>query len=348
MNLQEIQDSIQKLLSTEAGLAKVAGRRKIIAKLAVSLNKATVETKPRLRSRKAWFSTTQGDAENAKGKIRVQLLGLDIGYLSFDTTTPPKPRYLFHPKPPIVREVFRDCPVADLRPWCWSHSKKDAARINQFLERCESKHPRAKADNEKEIQWQLADALLSDTVGPLKHLRPLTWNKLFTEIGVSVAETGEPGTGNIDLLVRRLGGAQGAGFLVFELKKPGEKGVEAALQQALRYAMALHIEANDCKESKERDLENRGNYRTVFGSRGNAKLKMGAVVVLENTETVKSKALEILAQYGGQLKGSRVDRIGMLLYGFDKKERKVTSWEWLPGWDARELPSSSSQTAGWR
>jgi len=138
MNLQEIQDSIQKLLSTEAGLAKVAGRRKIIAKLAVSLNKATVETKPRLRSRKAWFSTTQGDAENAKGKIRVQLLGLDIGYLSFDTTTPPKPRYLFHPKPPIVREVFRDCPVADLRPWCWSHSKKDAARINQFLERCES------------------------------------------------------------------------------------------------------------------------------------------------------------------------------------------------------------------
>jgi hypothetical protein len=125
---------------------------------------------------------------------------------------------------------------------------------------------------------------------------------------------------------------------VFELKKPGVTKVEEALQQALRYATALDIEANEGKQ------ENRENYHTIFGSKGKGRLEIGAVVVLEDKGKIRRDAPAILQQYWAEHGDSKIDRIGMLLYKFD--QNKVKSWEWLPGWDARKLPRSSQKAAG--
>lgn len=189
----------------------------------------------------------------------MQSLGIEVGEVrwtsigKFET-----PSFWFYPK-----EQFRTALGFRDGPWKWSRNSKDGSEIRKFLGACEQ-NPSASAKNEREIQWQLAQALLDDPKEPddaLRNLSPVIWNGCFTEIGVSVKLTGASGTGNIDLVVRRRNGRQ-AGFLVCELKTTGETDVELALKQALRYASALNHEAN------EGDADNLKNYRAVFGSKG--------------------------------------------------------------------------------
>ena len=160
----------------------------------------------------------------------------------------------------------------------------------------------------------------------LEHLRAVEWHKCFTEVGVSVTSEGTVGTGNIDLVVRRGKGAN-RGFLVFEVKGPGTKNVEATLKQALRYATALAIEANG---GSERECD---DYHAVFGSKGKKPLQIDAVIVMEDIPEVCRRAEKLVPQYLADRGDSAINRIGVLLYKFDGKA--VSAWRWLPGRDPR-------------
>jgi hypothetical protein len=331
MKLQEIQNEVLKNLNSKDGCSSVDGRRKKMEQIADALDRleGSTKTRPRLRSRKAWFSTNQSNAKGKAFNAKVQVLGHEIADLYLDTTTHSEHRYKFRPKLAMVKKIFSDGAKDHVGPWLWSHCKQDSTAINDYLKACKE-FLKAKSGNEREIQWQLANALKSEKTGALRDLKPVTWNGLFTEVGVSIKSGGTPGTGNIDLVVRCSKGARG--FLVFELKKPKNINIEAALAQALRYAIALNIEANDSERHQE-------TYRKVFGAGGKKKLKIGAVAVLEEDRKgeVKKKAgkflNELLAKpYDRKL----IDRIGVLLYKFDGE--KAGSWKWLEGWDARKAP----------
>jgi len=325
MNLATIHAEVVKTL--EASADKVANRRKTIAKLAKALERQNALLVPLLRRRKAWFSTTQSVTLAADGSVRVQLFGIDVGKLSLNRSAS-EPFYEFEPT-----FSYREALRLPEGPWRWSHHQKDGKTIREYLRRCKGLG-RASAENEREIQWQLADALKSVHNKALRHLKPVTWNGCFTEVGVAVKLDGATATGNIDLVVRRGIGGQ-RGFLTFELKKPGEHELEIALQQALRYATALDWEAN------EGGPDNLRNYHAVFGSNGKRAIKVGAVVVLEDDVRglVRRTAPSILRQYWMTPGSSKIDRIGLLLYKFDPREKKAKSWEWLAGWDAsKRLP----------
>lgn len=267
----------------------------------------------------------QSDGYNKSiGSARVQLLGIEAGELLLDHSTE-KPSFLFYPNKKI-RSKHPELPDS---PWKWSKDGRHGQAIREFLKLCES-HPKAKPDNEREIQWQLAHAFKKDKSGALRGFQTVKWHGLFTEIGVSVTESGKLGTGNIDLVVRRGKGGQ-RGFLVFELKKPGDTKIEAALIQALQYATALHIEVNNG------GLGNQENYRKVFGAGGTKKLKISAVIVMEDDTDgrIRRDAPDIMKRYSDNRGDSPIDRLGVLLYTF---KGKVTSWQWLKGWDARTPP----------
>jgi len=324
MNIATIHNEVIEKLKADG--TSVKNRRKTIAKLAKSLAKPKSPLLPMLRHRKAWFSTTQTVTIAADGGARVQTLGIEVGEVSLNRSTS-EPFYEFKPTEKHRKEL--EFPEG---PWKWSHHQKDGYTIRDYLSKCRD-IDRANAENEREIQWQLADALRSTRHAALRHLQPVTWNSCFTELGVAVNLKGESGTGNIDLAVRRGKGGQ-RGFLMFELKKPGENEVEIALQQALRYATALNWEANTESE------DNRRNYHSVLGSGARNFLKIGAVVVLEDDDRgiVRRNAPDILKNYWAERGDSQIDRLGVLLYKFDREHNKVTSWKWLDWWDARNKP----------
>jgi hypothetical protein len=301
-NIAELHAAVAAELSKKPEV--VNKRRKAIAALRKGKSKGLKLPLP--KKRKAWFSTNQTDTSNSLNGARVQVLGIDVGELKLNED---ETCYVFHPNGKNFPE-FQDV------KWKWSKDAKDAKKIRNFLAECET-HSKAAPGNEREIQWQLANALGDGKLEPFRNLQPVTWCKRFTEIGVSVTISGKAATGNIDLLVRR----SGRGFLVFEVKAPGKTDIEATLQQALRYATALHIEAN---EGTSKDLE---NYNSVFGSNSKKELKIGAVIVMQNKPKVSREAAKIITQYCSVRGDSKIDRLGVLLYDFDGS--KVTGWKWL-------------------
>ena len=58
---------------------------------------------------------------------------------------------------------------------------------------------------------------------------------------------------------------------------------------------------------------------------------------MEDSYDVQSCAPAILEKTWKERGESKLDRIGMLLYKFDKSTGKAGSWEWLPGWDVRNV-----------
>jgi hypothetical protein len=319
MSIKTIHEAV--ITALRGAPKKVENRRKAVAALHKGLEKFTKKSRPLLRSRDAWFSTTQGDTTAAAGKVRVQTHGIDVGHLSVDSKTK---AYIFYPNDQCVCDT--KISGNGKTGWAWSNVPSDAKKIREFIEACKTL-PKAKENSEREIQWILADALqASPKPAALKGMKPVTWNGLFVELGVSVNEAGKSATGNIDLLVRRRGGKQGGRFLVFEIKKPGFSEIEKALDQAIRYATALSVEANDGDE------KNLSRYNRVFDSRGRAKLVIGVVAVLADCEKVREYAPNILQAYWNDRADSRIDRLGLLLY---KKEGPQYTWSWLDGWDAR-------------
>lgn len=298
----------------KAGTAQ--NRRRAMTRLVAGLSQGLCHPLPRKRN--TAFSTTQSVTQSGESGARVQILGLDAGHLKFD---PVARGYVFLPN---AKSFSR---YAGQR-WNWSHDRADAAKIHAFLAQV-AQDSRADPEDEREIQWQLANALRNPKTHPgaeaLRNLSPVTWCGRFNEIGVSINLEGKAGTGNIDLLVRRRGG-----FLVFEVKRPTIKvNVEGALHQALRYAAALHVEANE-------DSNHRRIYRQVFGASGDRRLNIGAVVVLQDLPEIEKDALRILPKDWPPAKGVlRTDRLGVLLYDFSSAEKKIVGWRWLPGWDPR-------------
>lgn len=318
MSIATIHEAVKETLQKNPEIIK--SRRNEVESLCTGLDKFQKTSWPLLRKRNVWFSTTQGDTQFARGKIHVQTLGIEVGFLSLDK----KNICRFHP----TLLNFVQAQEEAKGGWAWSKNRRDANIIKDYLKRCE-KHSKANMDNEREIQWQLADALKRPTDEALRRLQPVTWNGRFTEVGVAVNEAGNPSTGNIDLIVRR-GDGGNRGFLVFEIKKPGCTSIESALKQAIRYATALAIEAND--DGKD----NLVRYHRAFGSRGKVAMPIGAVVVLEDCPKVRKEGPTVLQRYWKTRGKSKIDRIGLLLY---KKNENGLTYEWLENWDARKKPN---------
>ena len=327
MTIKEIHDSIHEIHDKSADArTKVKGRRAAIAKLATVVERTR---KKRIvpEGCLGWLSTTQSDAINSSDKYRVQFRGVEIGHLVPAASSSKNPSAIFHPKAEVLKKLNWPESEKSAGPWSWD---EHAALITKFMQQCEA-YTGFKKKNEREIQWQLAHVLTNDkTHVALEWMAALAWNGLFHEVGVSVNKDGVFGKkpGNIDLLVRR-GRGFGSGYLVFEVKKPRNTDVQAALKQALRYATALDIEANTPD-----DEVNRANYRLVFGATGTKILNIGAVLVMEDSDKVRKVAPELLQQACRERGASKIDRLGLLLYTYDEKHDKATSWDWLPGWDA--------------
>ena len=166
---------------------------------------------------------------------------------------------------------------------------------------------------------------------------------------MSINNKGNEGTGNIDILARRKGGRESE-FVVFEVKRGGVNAVEKTFTQALRYAIALHIEANDPNldgqnEDNDREKkrkENRGIYRKAFGCNGDSSLKISAVIVMEDTDKIRDKVSKVLAGYRTAADDPElfVDPryVGALLFTKIKVGRvEKYQWKWHPeGWDPRK------------
>lgn len=311
MNISTIHQAVTAVLRRNP--IKIDDRRQSIAALRKGLEKGLPLPLPR---RRAWYSTTQTDVTNAKACARVQVLGVEAGELILGKASKSWE---------FVPNAKRYPQYAGAR-WAWSKNAADGKKIRDFLGECE-KHPEADPLNEREIQWQLANALGAKTTS-LRNLSAVKWNKRFTEVGVSVTKEGKAGTGNIDLVVRRGKGGD-RGFLVFEVKGPDDTNVEAALKQALRYAEALSIEANGGNK------RNREDYHAVFESKGKETLQIDAVIVMANLPEVRRRAADLVSQYLADRGDSAIERIGVLLYDFDAKAGKVREWKWLEGRDPR-------------
>jgi hypothetical protein len=85
----------------------------------------------------------------------VQSLGIEVGDVRWSAIEKSEtPSFWFYPKDEFRKSMgFRE------GPWKWSRDSKDGKEIRKFLEACE-RNPAASPKNEREIQWQLAQALL--------------------------------------------------------------------------------------------------------------------------------------------------------------------------------------------
>lgn len=217
-----------------------------------------------------------------------------------------------------------------------------------------------KADTERFIQWKLAKALSGPknqepprTSHPeLSGLQPLKWFNKFHEVGVAINNKGNEGTGNIDILARRKGGRESE-FVVFEVKRGGVNAVEKTFTQALRYAIALYIEANDPNldgqnEDNDREKkrkENRGFYRKAFGCNGDSILKFSAVIVMEDTPRIRAEVSRVLAECKIAADDPELfiepRYVGALLFTKTKVgDVEKYQWKWHPeGWDpSKNIP----------
>jgi hypothetical protein len=212
--------------------------------------------------------------------------------------------------------------------WRWSQNRQDATQINQFLNGLYDEF--AGNDMEREVQWQLARAVRAQNrLQEFENLLPVLWMGVPTEIGTCLTAAGQLGIGTLDLLARRRGGRAGARFVVFEVKGPThntENEIIYSLRQAVRYALALSIEANANPTTK-------ANYRTAFQAGGNAALSFRAAAVIhdpkhgDNTE-VRQRALAALRMFAPP-QGALVDLVGLLLYSWDAQEQKAYNWRWV-------------------
>lgn len=159
------------------------------------------------------------------------------------------------------------------------------------------------------------------------YVQPVGIEGFRYEVPTWINLNGVPRWGLIDALIRRPSGPDGGAFLVFELKRPDGAPPATALQQAIRYAIALDIETNG-------DNKRQGIYRALFGSQGNARLSFGAVAVIQDTQKNRNLAQAALQDYAlPPDRPNRVDRLGVLLYEWQNNQ--VTNWRWLLGADPR-------------
>ena len=319
------------LAANKSGVKK---RRDSIAELAGAIKSLQTRRRQGEASRlmkrpNVWFATNQTNSGKRHRSIHLQILGANVGTLKQVGRA-----FRFSPNKSTLAKIKKTNPDIGLTDeaegWAWTGNANACAKTDKYLREC--KNLRAgKLHDEREIQWQLADALRGRKSGlapALALLAPVTWDGLFTEIGTSINKDGKARTGNIDLMVRS-GKGPNTQFLVFEVKAPKERDWEKALLQALRYASAIKIEANgfDGDESSSQNLK---NYRAVLGAGGERKLNIGAVIVMRNPGDKQcEKIAQRLEQYFGNHSDNPIKPIGVLFYEF---EGKAVGWKWLSGW----------------
>lgn len=277
------------------------------------------------------FTVNQGvvtkGGRTEKLSINVEMRSKNVGQIRHEN------EYRFFPNAPEVGEVDKK------NGWVWSQDSADGEKIHKHFTHLEEKESKAKVQ-EREIQWQMFRAIENDTNECFKYLQPVAIAGFPCEVPTWVTSKGELGTGNIDALIRRLGGNKGASYLVFELKRPGGDKPEDALQQAIAYAIALSIEANGDEDEANAELC-REEYRSLFGGTGKSPLTFGAVAVIavpQNNRDAAENALEKLwlKISTADKKLTCVNRLGVLLYEWDEINKTAANWSWLAGADPRK------------
>jgi hypothetical protein len=353
----QLEKVVLERLESPAGKERLAERRKKIREVAPVIKTNIADSKSQLRSRKGvWFSTTQGQAAaaaNGHATLSVQMLGKEIGKLVINLNA--ERRYTFRPtweclpneadsSKRVMKRIKQEDAV--LPAWTWSGDRSDARYINEYLKDCREAWGKGK-EQEREIQWQLAYALIGPkkqakekvvlnkkNVHGLKDRRAVCWVGRPTEIGVCLRLDGElaVSAGGIDLMVRTRNGPdrwqRDAFFEVFEVKRATRRNdindFENAVKQAIRYAIAIHQEANHSKETQ-------ADYRMAFGSASDAPLDFGVVIVIDakDAERFKEKLEIMFSSYEPHPETSVVKCLRVLTYNWNNKTQTASGWKWF-------------------
>lgn len=328
MNYRELESKISAISVSDEGTKKLKDRRKMMRKMSTAANrlqKAKNVDFPRIRRGVVGmtFTVTQGAVTDSKNGLlfKVEIKGIGVGTIKLIND-----EYRFFPndKSTDVTQEEKN------RGWAWSNKSADGENIRDYL-----KNLKDEISSEREIQWQMFRAIKNNDTECLKRIQPVAIAGFPCEIPTWILRDGRlaENAGNIDALIRKLGGGKGASYLVFELKGPKDKSPEIALRQALGYAIALSIESND-KDDKHCQKE----YRALFGGKGDAPLNYGAVIVIKDTDENREKAKKALEKFkpiADQDYKPLVDRIGVLLYEWEDTNKKAINWSWLDDADPR-------------
>lgn len=262
---REIVQEVQELL-TGPGRSKVLQRRKQAARMVEGLRRLKAAKLPyRMQTRGKVFTVTQENLCKAGSTLRVyvEVQGRRVGTLTYSTTS-------------RIRPVFT---CDDGTPFVWSGDRHDAERIAKYFEACSSK-PRSP---ERDAQGALVRAMFARGKHQLlAGLRPVRPAGCMMEIPVPVKASDrlDWGTGNVDVLVRAVGGPA-ARFVICELKRPGLRvDPYDVLTQAIRYAAALDVEVNGIEGEDGIQPADASLYRELFGATGSAKLRLGAMAAI--------------------------------------------------------------------
>lgn len=336
MTAQEIIDDVVGKLAAE-GQEKIRKRRRTIAALADARD-LWPGLNVRLKSREgAVFTTDQGLMANANTGFKLKLLvrGHHVANLEFSAggtapTLTPRDRVAHFESARSPRGRFT-----------WSKDPKEGTAIRAFIRECDEKLE--SAQHELQVQLQLVRRLCeSKKPSALTNLRPVMPFGFPTELATVVDRLGNAAkTGNMDILARTVQGSRRGGgeFVVMELKQPrlALSQVPKAFRQAIGYAAALTVEANDFGSPPGDDPVH--SYRRLFAPPTKAStkspnyagkpVKVHAVVVLpESCEARAESELEKLdlgvdprPMVGGQEMG-----VGVLLYNAARVGAKQ-EWE---------------------
>jgi hypothetical protein len=325
MTAQEIIDEVLGKLRQPNGIKKIRKRRAIVASLA-DVREHWEGLGAKLVSREAAVFTTDqtGMARANKGfELKLLVRGQHVANLEFPHGDVPRLS---------VRKRVAEHQIA-LPPrerLAWSGDVRDGKAIRDFINECVKKLPGAQP--ELQVQLQLVQRLYrskKQLEPELANLQPVMPFGFPTELATVVDRVGNPATGNMDILARTVQGrrSDGGAFVVMELKEPNLKSsdVPKAFRQAIGYAAALTVEANDLESTPLGG--DAAPYRRLFGpnKKRNAKppdyvgkpVSVHAVVVLperlRGTADRELDRLELRTDPPPNV-GRRAMSVGVLLY----------------------------------
>lgn len=338
MTYQQIQKSILELAKTAEGQSKIQEQRKQTMLLSDAVKGINERAYAEPRKRAVAEITFRVDkVEEVQGEQRPLSVSVEtiaqrrkrvLGSIQFDNATP---IFYFNPR---VGSLFYGTATGSARPLEWSGAIDiDSHEMQRIMEEATYIITNEKRTLKRKIYWDLVARLgLGGAHDVLAGLQPALIAGYPAAVQTWISADGKPETSSIDVVACNTG-SLGDPFLVFELKRPGEDSPAIALEQAIRYAMAMDLEANDNQKATQT------KYRTLLGSKGDARLRFGAVAVVEGTEQNQSLAKAALADFKAPASGDAVSAcahtVSVLFYDWDQEKNQATNWRWLEGSDPR-------------
>jgi hypothetical protein len=296
---REIVQEVRELLSG-SGKSKVLQRRRQAARMVEGLRRLEATgLRYRKQTRDSVFTVTQESLCKLGPtlSVYVELQGRRVGTLVYSTTSRTPPVFISDDGPRFV----------------WSGDRRDAERIAKYFEACASR-PRSP---ERKAQGVLVRAMFARGKHRLlARLRPVRPAGCMMEIPVPVTASDGLGlgTGNVDVLVRAVGGPA-ARFVICELKRPGLKADPyRVLTQAIRYAAALDVEVNGIEGEAGIEPADASLYRKLFGATGSAKLRFGAMAAIYTDEGSAEDTVALVRDAISALSPSPRDWLDVLTY----------------------------------